>query len=292
MLNIILFGSGGQLGAEFVSRMKKQHKLSIFNRSDCDIADYKKVRQSVLRIQPDIILNCAAYTNVDGAEKDFSNSNIVNNLALENLSNVANESNSTLVHFSTDYVFDSTSIIPIKENHPKSPLNQYGLSKHLGEEKIKTICNKFFIFRVGWVYGKNGDNFPKKIIDLAKKNTEIKVIDDQIGVPTPTSFIVEVVKELLNDNNKLSKYGVYNISPNGIASWYEVALIIKNRIDGMRNDDFKLKKIIPVKSSEFKSLAKRPKYSCLCNEKIKNMFKINPLHWEIYLDSFLDEILI
>ena len=83
MLNIILFGSGGQLGAEFVSRMKKQHKLSIFNRSDCDIADYKKVRQSVLRIQPDIILNCAAYTNVDGAEKDFSNSNIVNNLALE-----------------------------------------------------------------------------------------------------------------------------------------------------------------------------------------------------------------
>jgi dTDP-4-dehydrorhamnose reductase len=195
------------------------------------------------------------------------------------------------MHFSTDYVFNETDKIPIVESCKKKPINKYGLSKHLGEEQILKKCKKYFIFRISWVYGKYGDNFPKKIIALAKKNKIIRVINDQKGIPTSTKFISQTISKIISKKEYLEYFGIYNIAPLGSATWYELALHIKSKIDYKKSSMYELNDIIPVKTEEYITNASRPNYSCLNNTKMINMFNIKTYNWSKYMDEYIDEIL-
>ena len=290
-MKIVILGSEGQLGKELSEKLVSNFSVHSLSRSDCDITNSSMLDGIIKKIQPNIIINAAAYTDVDGAEDNFHTANKINNKSLLNISKSANSINALLIHFSTDYVFNVNNKIPITEETKKNPVNKYGLTKHLGEEIVIQNCKKYFIFRISWVYGKFGNNFPKKIISLARKNTNLKIINDQFGIPTSTSFIAEIIDKILCNKFYGSHYGIYNLSPSGSTTWYSLAVKLIDEIKKSTNLNLKVKKIIPVKSDEFIAKAKRPKYSCLDNTKLKKTFKIETYSWDYYIKKDLMDLL-
>ena len=162
--NIIVLGSSGQLGQEFTNHFSfnKSFKVNYFSKSECNISDYSNLENLIKIIDPCVVINCAAYTNVDKSETDKKIANIVNNLAVKNIAKLSKKYNFVLIHFSTDYVFNKFLGRPFLESDNKNPINYYGVTKHKGEENIIKYSKKFFIFRISWVYGIFGENFPKK----------------------------------------------------------------------------------------------------------------------------------
>ena len=292
MTDIIVFGSNGQLGNRIEHYLQKSNLNCVFfTKKECDISDKKKLEKIYKKYKPAFVVNAAAYTDVDGAEKNFEQALSINFEAVSNLVNISNKFESVLIHFSTDYVFNSKNKIPIKENSEKNPINKYGVSKHLGEEIIINQAKKYFIFRISWVYSQNGKNFPNTIIDLALKEKTLHVVDDQLGVPTSVDFISKMLLKILLDDKSNKKYGIYNLIPSGHTTWYELAIKIVKKIKKNDNENnYKVNNIIPVKSNFFETTAKRPNYSVLDNTKLIKTFKINTYSWELYFDDFLDKL--
>ena len=288
---IVVIGSSGQLGQEFKNNIefnKKFHTLP-FSKDECDISNYQHIREILQNANPDVVINCAAYTNVDKAENEQGLANKINNLAVENLAKLSNELDFIFIHFSTDYVFNKTIENPFKESDAKNPINFYGITKDRGEEKIINFARKFFIFRISWVYGLYGQNFPKTIIRLIKNMNELNVVNDQIGVPTSTKFIVNGITNILGKQEiSQDDYGIYNFTPKGQCTWYDIALRVFKKYKNKKNCI--CKKIIPVSSDKFPTIAKRPIYSLLDNELIIRCFKIEINEWDVYFDDFLNEI--
>ena len=196
---------------------------------------------------------------------------------------------SILFHFSTDYVFDSSIKKPLIEEDLKKPINVYGDSKLEGEIEIINTLENYFILRVCWVYGRNGKNFPKTILKLAKEKKELKVVCDQLGSPTPTVLIVDIVHNILKKiDENFKNFGIYHVSPDGCCSWYDVACRVLEYASD--KSEYILKKVTPVSSNEFITKAKRPKYSYLNTNKLVSTFDIKADHWTKYLDEFLNEI--
>ncbi len=178
---------------------------------------------------------------------------------------------------------------PFKESDTKNPINFYGLTKNHGEEKIINIAEKYYIFRISWVYGIYGNNFPKTIIDLTKKKSQIDVVNDQIGAPTPTLFIVNTVQKILQEYEMHStSFGIYNCTPSGECTWHDIASTILEKFKNEKNCI--CKKINPVSSNNFKTIAKRPKYSLLNSESVITTFDIDIKKWDFYFDNFLDNL--
>jgi dTDP-4-dehydrorhamnose reductase len=290
-MKIVILGADGQLGRELSEKLVKSFSVYPLSRSDCDITNFAMFESVIKYIQPNIIINTAAYTNVDGAEDNFDEANEINNKSLLNMSKVANSFDAILVHFSTDYVFNVNNEIPIIEETQKNPINNYGFTKHLGEEVLIKNCKKYFIFRISWVYGQFGNNFPKKIISLAKEKETLKIINDQVGIPTSTSFIAETINIILSNKKYIDHFGIYNLSPSGSTTWFSFAIKLIDEIKINTDISLKIKEIIPVNSDEFITKAKRPKYSCLDNTKLKKMFKIKTYSWEDYLMNDLKDLL-
>lgn len=288
---IVVIGSSGQLGQEFKNNIefhKKFHTLS-YSKDECDISNYQHIKEILQNSNPDVVINCAAYTNVDKAENEQGLANKINNLAVENLAKLSNELDFIFIHFSTDYVFNKTVEKPFKESDVKNPINFYGITKDRGEEKIINFARKFFIFRISWVYGLYGQNFPKTIIRLIKNMNELNVVNDQIGVPTSTKFIVNGIKNILGKQEiSQDDYGIYNFTPKGQCTWYDIALRVFKKYKNKKNCI--CKKIIPVSSDKFPTIAKRPIYSLLDNELIIRRFNIEINEWDVYFDDFLNEI--
>lgn len=285
----MIIGGNGQLGKELALSFSGSHEVISFSKVECDIGNEKKLENLIKKNLPDVIFNAAAYTDVESAEDDYDAANKINNLALKNLSFLAKKYKSILVHFSTDYIFNSNDESLISENDKANPINVYGKTKYLGEKQIISNCEEYFIFRISWVYGKYGNNFPLKIINLAKNNKELKVISDQYGVPTSTKFIANSCTKIFSKGIRKSDFGIYNLVPNGKVSWYEVAQVIQRKLNSI-NSNFALKKVLPVKSSEFITKANRPSFSVLSNEKVRKTFKIKTYNWDYYFDEFFEEI--
>lgn len=287
---IVVIGSSGQLGQEFENNFEfnQQFETLYYTKSQCNITDYDGTKKILKNSKPAIVINCAAYTNVEKSEIDQDAANNINNLAVENLAKLSNKYNFTLIHFSTDYVFNQSTGEPFKESDTKNPINFYGLTKHHGEEKIINIAKKYFIFRVTWVYGIYGNNFPKTIINLTKEKSKLNVVNDQIGVPTSTSFIVNTIIAIMHKYKIHStSYGVYNCTPIGKCSWYDIASRI---LEKYKNEKKCIcKKIHPVSSRQFKTIAKRPKYSVLNTESLVATFDINIKNWDFYFNDFLEK---
>ncbi len=287
MNRILLLGAGGQLGQEIYKDLSNNYDILSLTKKECDITNYSFVEEKIKLFKPKVIINAAAYTNVDDAENNESLADNINHLAVDNLARLSKNYKVVLIHFSTDYIFNHKINEPISEDEKEDPINVYGLTKYLGEKSIIKNMENFYILRISWVYGKYGKNFPKTILRLAKNKKELNIVDDQIGSPTPTSLISSVINKLLVLHFKGGDYfGIYNLSPSGSCSWYEIGNFILEHVKDKKN--FKLKTINKISSKEFKSLAKRPKYSYLDNSKIKKVLNVNIRDWKYYLKDFID----
>lgn len=270
---ILVTGANGQLGSAIVTNFR-QHNMDVVgtDRSVMDITNQKQVFEVINQIKPQVIIHCAAYTAVDKAEEDKINCYKVNVDGTRNLTLVAKELNIEFVYFSTDYVFDGTKPDPYEVNDLPNPINYYGLTKYLGEEIIKSILSKYYVFRISWVFGPNGKNFVNTILRLAKEKSSINVVCDQVGSPT---YTIDVANFLLSEPQ--ISYGIHHLTNEGYTSWFEFALKIIE-LSKLKTE------VKPILTYEYKTLAKRGLNSRLLKNKKESMQT-----WIISLQEFLDE---
>lgn len=281
---ILLLGKDGQVGWELQRALAPLGELTALNRSECDLRDLTKLAMIIESERPDLIVNAAGYTNVDSAETDQRTAFEINASLPKFLAAAANVRDIPLVHFSSDYVFDGAKRTLYQETDQPNPLSIYGKSKIVGEENVRSIASKHLTIRTSWVYGQHGENFPKKIIKLAQNRHQLDVINDQVGTPTPVSFLVNTVLRLLKlsfENKSKDFWGLYQVVPDGETSWFEFAKLVLDtaRIEGVKLN-LTAKDIRPVSTLFFPLPAKRPGYSVMSNEKIKKVLGCEFESWE------------
>lgn len=284
MTKVLLIGRSGQLGYEIGKLIEENNNfyLSFINSKDLDITDKKNVLKNITELNPQIIINCAAYTNVDKAEEDYEKAFQVNALGPRNLAIAAEAVGAKLIHISTDYVFDGNGVIvngekaPYREYDIPNPINVYGRTKLLGEAYVREFCSKYFIIRTSWLYGENGNNFVKTIIKTAREKGKLQVVNDQIGNPTNAEDLAEHIYKIAFTD----EYGIYHCTGNGICSWYDFACKIV-QYAGINCD------IEPVSSEKYVTKAKRPSYSCLDNMMLRNTSGDTMRNWEEALCDFI-----
>lgn len=274
-MKILVTGSEGQLGSELKVRSQNFNCEWIFTDfNEFDIGDLSNINIKLNKYSPDIIINCAAYTNVDKAEKESFMADLINHLAVEAISKWTHDNSCNLIHISTDYVFDGTSKKKLKEISKTSPLNKYGLTKLKGEKSCILNNPNSVIIRTSWVFSSFGNNFVKSIIKLSKTNKKINVVDDQVGSPTYAGDLADIILKVIFFKKWIP--GLYNFSNHGELSWYQFALKIK-KLYGFDSE------INPVSSNQFKTIAVRPSYSLLDNSKIKETFSLS-------IPNFIDSL--
>ncbi|WFD11390.1 dTDP-4-dehydrorhamnose reductase [Tepidibacter hydrothermalis] len=278
MKKILVTGSKGQLGIDLVNILSDEYYVIGLDKEKLDITNLDDVVNTVKTIKPDIIINSAAYTNVDGCEENIDLSYKINALGARNLAIASLETNSRLVHISTDFVFDGEKNNPYIEFDKPNPLSIYGKSKLSGEEFIKEINPKHYILRTSWLYGKNGNNFVKTMLRLSKENKILKVVNDQRGTPTHTKDLVDVINMII----KTDAYGTYHASNEGDCTWFEFTKKI-----------FKLANItdievLPITTEELNRPAKRPKYSVMNNYMLELNFNYKLKHWDESLKQYFN----
>lgn len=262
-MKILIVGSNGMLGHDLQKALKNNHELILTTSKTLDITDERQVMDVICENKPDIVINSAAYTDVDGCEENQDVAYAVNGQGVRNLALACKEIDCPLVHISTDYVFNGKNDKPWVEDDEIGPISIYGKSKRKGEEAILEILDKYFIVRTAWLYGINGKNFPKTMLELGKNHSEITVVYDEVGTPTYTPDLAYGISQLIESN----LYGIYHLTNSGSCSWCEFARYIFEVADM----DVK---VIPVTASEFARPAPRPSYSVLENKNwVKNGFK-------------------
>ena len=285
MLNILITGSNGQVGLELQLLHKKYKNFNWFftDSSILDITSKSELELFLKKVAIDVIVNCAAFTNVELAEDNVELSNLVNNIAVRNLSLLSKKHRIKLIHLSTDAVFDGKSDIPYLEDDVCNPLSVYAKTKHKGERQL--ICinpMNSIILRTSWIYSKYGNNFLKTMLKALSLQENINVIYDQIGTPTYAKDLAEVIVKMIpNIDNK--NVEIYHYSNNGSASWYdfakEINLTLKEEC-----------KINPIKTEAYLSKVCRPHFSVLNKDKIINKFNINIPYWKDSLNNCLNHM--
>lgn len=256
---ILITGSNGMLAKAIIKKFKDDN-LILTDRNSMDISDHNKVMEVLNHYQPDYVINCAAYTKVDDAEDNIDEAIKVNEFGPRNLAFFCSKINSTLIHISTDYVFDGDKDVndSYSETDGTNPRTAYGLTKSYGEKRIIDHCSKYYIFRTAWLFG-SGNNFVRTMIKLGKEQDEVTVVNDQYGSPTYTEDLAGIIHKAIK---KQIPYGIYNATNSGYTSWFEFAEMIFEKV--------KLSsRIVPVSSEEFVRRALRPKNLKLCGTKLK-----------------------
>lgn len=274
MLNILITGANGQLGRE----LRRLGGISPNNYiytdvAELDITDADAVLRAVERDRIDVIVNCAAYTNVERAEEDEATADLLNHRAAGNLAAAAKATGATLFHVSTDYVFDGASCVPYTEEMPTSPQSAYGRTKLAGEQAvIESGCN-YLIFRTAWLYSEYGNNFLKTMLRLTSERETLKVVFDQAGTPTYAGDLALAIFSIIEAGRYAGNEGVYHFSNEGVCSWYDFAVEIAAAAGHQTC------RIDPCRTAEFPTKAARPAYSVLDKTKIKSIFGMEIPHW-------------
>jgi len=282
-MKILIIGANGQLGRALMQKLT-QHELISSTRQCCDLTKTTQIKHTIDQYQPDLIINSAAYTKVDQAEDEKVLAFKINCEAPKIMAQKAFECNIPFIHFSTDYVFDGKKGKAYKEDDPTNPLGIYGASKLAGEKAIQELGGQNYIFRTSWVYSNFGNNFYLTMKKLSQEREELKVVADQVGVPSSSLFIAEQIKIIIPQLNKKNS-GIYHLVPNGSCSWYSFAQAIISKI----NTKFNLENLHTIQTSEFPTKAKRPKNSSLDNNKIKQAFMLKFNDWKIELGKVIHE---
>ena len=286
-MNILITGANGQLGHEMQRVAKESNDNYIFTDvaegyENLDITDLEAIRKMVKANNIEIIVNCAAYTNVDRAESDFDTANLINNTAAGNLATAMKEVEGTLIHVSTDYVFQGDRNIPCREDWPTNPLGVYGKTKLAGEKAIEATGCQHIILRTAWLYSQWGTNFVKTMQSLTASKDSLKVVFDQVGTPTFAGDLADAIAHIIN-TRQLDKTGIYHFSNEGVCSWFDFAKIICE-LSGNTCD------IQPCYSEEFPSPVKRPHFSVLDKSKLKSTFGIRVPYWTDSLKKCIKQL--
>jgi dTDP-4-dehydrorhamnose reductase len=288
MTKILVTGKNGQLGSELqaVGLAYPQYQFVFTDREELDIADKKQVQIFLKETSFDYIVNCAAYTAVDKAEADYATADQINAKALEYIAQEIAESKTTLIHISTDYVFNGNGCKPYIETDRTDPQSAYGKSKLGGEEKSMKYHEGTFVIRTSWVYSSFGNNFVKTMLKLGAEKDKINVVYDQVGAPTYAKDLAKAILTMIykiETDNLFYQPGIYHYSNEGVTSWYDFALEIM-QMSGLKC------KVSPILSIDYPTPAKRPHYSLMHKKKIKDNFGIEIPHWKESLKSCLQEL--
>lgn len=297
-MKILLIGSKGQLGKSLSKTIPKDLELIESDKNNLNLENKNSIITSLKTISPDWVINCGAYTDVDKAENEKNLALQINAYALKTVSETLLETKGRLLHISTDFVFDGERSSPYPTNHPRKPLNIYGLSKSKGEEYIEKILsnkNQAIILRTSWLMGPTGNNFALKMLNLHKTKKEIKVIADQIGCPTSTTTLADVCWQIINLKEKVLfsnsiPVPIFHWCDDGFASWYDVAVEIGNIASklGLIKSPAK---VIPIDTKSYNSLTKRPSYSILDCSSTKKLLKMRGKKWKDALEEDLKSLI-
>ena len=285
MNNILVTGANGQLGNEMRRLAEKttSNRYIFTDIAELDITNLQAVRHCMSENQVTIVVNCAAYTNVDKAEDDFETADLINRKAVENLAIACKETEAVLIHVSTDYVFQGDRNLPCREDEPTNPLGVYGRTKLAGEQAIEQIGGKYLIFRTAWLYSSFGNNFVKTMRRLTSEREQLSVVFDQVGTPTYAGDLAMLIWHIIEEEKYKQQQGVYHFSNEGVCSWYDFAKEIAS-LSGKECD------IRPCHSDEFPSKVKRPAFSVLDKTKVKKDFGYMVPYWKDSLIKCINEL--
>ena len=274
MLNILITGARGQLGSSLrqLGSVSPNNYLAT-DVAELDITDAGAVLQTVKEQRIDVIVNCAAYTNVERAEEDEARADLLNHKAAAYLAAAAKETGATLIHVSTDYVFDGTAHLPYTEDTPTAPLGVYGRTKLAGERAVAESGCKYLTFRTAWLYSEYGNNFLKTMLRLTAEKERLNVVFDQAGTPTYAGDLAMTIFSIVEGGYFAGNEGLYHFSNEGVASWYDFAAEIAAAAG---HDKCRIR---PCRTAEFPTKAARPAYSVLDKSKIKETFGLEIPHW-------------
>jgi len=291
---ILVTGKNGQLGWEIQRTLMPLGKVVAVGRDEMDLSDVNSIKNIIEKVQPDVIVNTAAYTAVDKAQEESELANKINAIAPEVMANEAKRIGALLIHYSTDYVFNGDKSSPYLETDATAPINVYGESKLSGERNVQNSGADCITLRTSWVYSHRGQNFLKSILKLAAERKELGIVNDQIGAPTSARFIAEVsahvIKQSLAERrDNQFESGLYHLVCEGRASWFDFASKIVELADKNKYA-LKIKKINPIPGSEYPTPAKRPLNSCLSTLKLATKFNVVMIPWDECLKYCMNDL--
>lgn len=272
-MRIVITGAKGQLGHE-LQRVLQDHQLTLLDVPDCDVTK-PGVEASIADARPDVVIHAAAYTDVDGAEREPELAMAVNAEGTGRVARATAKAGARLLYLSTDYVFDGRQGVPYRETDQPNPLNVYGRSKYEGEQRALRHCSNTLVIRTAWLYGAHGNNFVKTIMQLASEQQELRVVSDQRGCPTHAGDLAVAIKQVLGTNLK----GFAHATGAGDCTWYDLAL----EIVSLMGSPVRVK---PISTAESKRVAQRPYYAVLSNRVLAEA-GISLPHWKDALGRFV-----
>jgi dTDP-4-dehydrorhamnose reductase len=287
---IWLIGNKGMLGNDIEKLLKEREFNYWASDKGVDIGDYKALEKFGKDKKIKWVINCAGYTKVDKAEEEEVDEAFrINKDGVRNIALFSSKRQIRLIHISTDYVFEGwqeESAVVYREDEKTNPINIYGKSKLAGEEEIRKILEEYFIIRTAWLYGLKGNNFVYTMLRLFKERDMVKVVEDQWGSPTYTVDLAGAILKIIEDDSV--SYGLYHFTNEGMTSWYEFARTIYKKTKRLRliEDNEKIE-IQPIKTEDYPTAARRPRYSVLSKEKVKKEFGLKIRDWNKALEDFL-----
>lgn len=276
-MKVLLLGVKGMLGSDLLTQFRYRHDVVGMDIEEINIVNESECRRAVKEVQPQLVINAAAYTNVDKCETDKEQCFAVNAEGIKNIAKACADKNILIIHYSTDYVFDGNGTRPCTEDDPCNPINTYGASKLAGEHHLRLLTDNFIIIRTAWLYGAKGKNFAQTILEKARANGKLTVVNDQTGSPT-SSRDLAAATELLVDKNAR---GIFHVTNRGSCTWFDFA---KKILQEARLDNVEL---LPIKSAELTRAARRPDYSVLSMQKFMNVTGKIMQPWQLaYVDYY------
>ena len=286
-MRILVFGKTGQMGFGLSKDLAGLGSVRCVGRDEADLSDLAAIENVIQEEHPDVIVNAAAYTNVDHAETDIEVANLVNAIAPGVMAEMAEVNNAWFVHYSTDYVFDGGAGTPYTEGAEKKPINIYGRTKAAGEEAVQQATKRHLIIRTSWIYSNEGRNFLNTVMRLARQTGELRIVDDQIGTPTYARVLsrttAEMIKKLSAHHDAPGLAGIFNVTCGGATTWFGFACEIL-RCAGIRDVS-----VQPIRTLDFPTPATRPHYSVLDNSRLEQIYGQSLPTWQAALKECLAE---
>jgi len=276
-MRILVMGHKGMLGSDLMAVLGRDHEVSGVDVGEFDITSAPNCHRVIGEFNPAVVVNAAAYTDVDGCETNRDACFAVNAEGVLNVALACRDRGAKVVHYSTDYVFDGTKMEPYLEDDPCRPINAYGASKRKGEERLIETVESHVLIRTAWLYGRQGKNFVKAILAKSREEGVLRVVDDQVGSPTCSLDLAQATKVLI----ELDCRGIYHVTNRGVCSWYQFAQRILEyaQVSGVT--------VEPIKSHELNRKAARPAYSVLSNRKFMDATKKTMRPWQVALNDYL-----
>ena len=290
---ILLFGKDGQVGRALCEALANKYQLVAVGKNELNLENIKLINQIIEDVNPDYLINAAAYTKVDQAEDENLLAVSINKVATEVMAKKTNSLGIPMIFYSTDYIFDGSNSSPYKEDDKPNPISFYGSTKLQGENVVRENNPKHIILRTSWVFSPHGNNFVKTIVKLSKSKSALNVVSDQQGCPTSSRWIAESTSKILNKLQEKKCYGTYHVVCDGVTNWFTFAQNILLMLEKKSYEKkLEFNQLTPIKSDKYPSKAKRPKNSVLSYQKLKSLLDINPPSWKNELNSVVDRIIL